>query len=50
MEFWAEILFLDSSFNPLSIRTLDQEIELEKMILIIGLFYPLYTQTLVTYL
>ena len=30
MEFWAETLFLDSSFNPLSIHTLDQRIELEK--------------------
>ena len=29
MEFWAEILFHDSSFNTLSIP-LDQKIELEK--------------------
>ena len=41
MEFWAEILYLDSSFNPLSIYTLGSNNQAwKKMILIIGLFYP----------
>ena len=39
MDFWGEILCLDSSFHSLSIHTWIKESSLKKLILMIGLFY-----------
>ena len=50
MEFWAEILFLDSYFNPLYIHTLGSNNQAwKKNYKKLDSFTPLYTQTLGTH-